>query len=67
MAKTVRVNYFDLEERTLQFAARIRNFLKTIPFSTSNVEDAKQLARSSGSVGANYIEANEFISKKILF
>jgi four helix bundle protein len=28
------------------------------------VEDAKQLLKASGSVGANYIEANEAISKK---
>ncbi len=64
MTKTVRINYYDLEERTLNFAAKVRNFLKVIPFSTSNIEDAKQLARSSGSVGANYIEANNFLSKK---
>ncbi len=30
----------------------------------SNVEDGKQLIKSSGSVGANYIEANEALSKK---
>ena len=30
----------------------------------ANIEDAKQVARSSGSVGANYIEANESLSKK---
>ena len=29
-----------------------------------NIEDGKQLVRSSGSVGANYIEANEALSKK---
>jgi len=29
-----------------------------------NIEDSKQLVRSSGSVGANYIEANESFSKK---
>ncbi len=28
------------------------------------MEDARQLVRSSGSVGANYIEANESLSKK---
>ena len=32
--------------------------------SISNFEDSKQLVRSSGSVGANYIEANESLSKK---
>lgn len=30
----------------------------------SNIEDGKQLIRSSGSIGANYIEANESLSKK---
>lgn len=29
-----------------------------------NIEDIKQVTRSSGSVGANYIEANESFSKK---
>ena len=30
----------------------------------ANIEDEKQLVRASGSVGANYIEANEALSKK---
>ncbi|PCH69662.1 MAG: four helix bundle protein [Bacteroidetes bacterium] len=30
----------------------------------TNIEDIKQLVRASGSVGANYIEANEALSKK---
>ena len=30
----------------------------------ANIEDGKQVIRSSGSVGANYIEANESLSKK---
>jgi len=55
---------FNLEERTYQFAKRVRIFLKKIPRTISNIEDGKQLARSSGSVGANYIEANEALSKK---
>ena len=55
---------FNLEERTYQFAKRVRIFLKKIPRTISNIEDGKQLARSSGSVGANYIEANESLSKK---
>ena len=37
-----------------------RNHLKTI----SNREYVKQIIRASGSVGANYIEANESLSKK---
>lgn len=35
-----------------------------LPKTISNIEDSKQLIRSSGSVGANYIEANEALSKK---
>ncbi|MEZ4778358.1 MAG: four helix bundle protein [Flavobacteriaceae bacterium] len=30
----------------------------------SNLEDGKQLVRSSGSIGANYIEANEKLGEK---
>jgi len=57
---------FDLEDRTLKFAKDVRRFVKQIPRSISVIEDGKQLIRSSGSVGANYIEANESLSKKDL-
>jgi four helix bundle protein len=55
---------FDLEERTFAFAKNVREFVKLLPRSAGNFEDTKQLVRSSGSVGANYIEANESLSKK---
>ena len=55
---------FDLEDRTLAFAKRVRGFVKRLPNSLANMEDGKQVVRSSGSVGANYIEANESLSKK---
>ncbi len=55
---------YDLEERSLKFAGRVRNFIKKIPKSIAIIEDGKQLVRSSGSIGANYIEANESLSKK---
>lgn len=55
---------YDLEERTLQFATASRAFVKRLPRTISNIEDAKQFIRASGSVGANYIEANESIGKK---
>jgi four helix bundle protein len=55
---------FDLEERTFLFAKRVRAFMKRIPRTLTNIEDGKQLVKSSGSVGANYIEANEALSKK---
>ena len=55
---------YDLEERTFQFAKSVRLFIKTLKKTIANIEDSKQLVRSSGSVGANYIEANESLSKK---
>ena len=55
---------FDLEERTFAFAKRVREFVKRLSKTIGNVEDSRQLIRSSGSVGANYIEANESLSKK---
>ena len=55
---------YDLEERTFNFAKKVRVFLKKIPKTIANIEDGKQLIRSSGSVAANYIEANEALSKK---
>lgn len=55
---------YDLEERTEVFARRVSGFVKNVPKGLSNVEYCVQLIRSSGSVGANYIEANEALSKK---
>lgn len=55
---------YDLEERTLNLAKNVRLFIKTLKPSYINIEDGKQVIRSSGSIGANYIEANEALSKK---
>lgn len=55
---------YDLEERTFIFAKDVRLFVKTLPKSISNTEDSRQVVRASGSVGANYREANEALSKK---
>jgi len=55
---------FDLEERTFEFARAVRDFVRQLPRTLSNIEDVKQLVRASASVGANYIEANESLSKK---
>ena len=56
--------YYDLEERTFQFAKKVRLFIKSLIKTVGNIEDSKQVIRSSGSIGANYIEANESLSKK---
>ncbi len=55
---------YDLEERTFLFAKDVRIFVKTLPKTTANIEDSRQLIKASGSVGANYREANESLGKK---
>ena len=59
-----RLPQYDLEDRTFEFAKKVRWFAKQLPKTVANMEDIKQVVRSSGSVGANYIEANESLSKK---
>lgn len=54
----------DLEDRTFQFAESVRAFVKLLPRTVSNGEDVRQLVRASGSVAANWIEADEALSKK---
>ena len=55
---------YDLEERTFRFARDVRDFLKRVKATIINTEYIKQLIRASGSVGSNYIEANEALGKK---
>ena len=55
---------YDLEDRTLQFAKQTIEFINKTPKTLPNIEICKQLVRSAGSVGANYIEANESLGKK---
>ena len=64
MSETINEKPYDLEERTFQFAKEVRLFVKTLPKTIANIEDGRQLIRASGSVGANYREANESLSKK---
>lgn len=58
------VRHYDLQQRTTLFAKRIRVFVKNLPRTYGNIEDIPQLIRSSGSIAANYIEANEALGKK---
>jgi len=53
-----------LEDRTFLFAESVRAFVKQLPRTISNTEDVRQLVRASGSVAANWIEADEALSKK---
>ena len=64
MTKNTNSKHYDLEDRTLEFAKRVRKFVKKLPKTIANQEDGRQLIKASGSVGANYIEANESLSKK---
>jgi four helix bundle protein len=64
MTKIRNSKTYDLEDRTLAFARNVRAFLKRLSNTPMNIEDGKQLLKASGSVGANYIEANEALSKK---
>ena len=43
MEKTEQSKKYDLEERTLAFAQKVRDFVKDLPKSISNNEDIKQL------------------------
>jgi four helix bundle protein len=55
---------YDLENRTFVFAKSVREYVKKLPKTQTNFEYSSQLIRSSGSVAANYIEANESLSRK---
>ncbi|MDP2939903.1 MAG: four helix bundle protein [Candidatus Omnitrophota bacterium] len=64
MSETQNPKPYDLGERTKKFAKSVREYVKSLFKTLTNIEDAKQLIKSSGSVGANYIEAEEALSKK---
>lgn len=58
------VSKYDLEDRTFRFAKNVRDYTKSVKLTPLNIDDIKQVIRSSGSIGANYIEANEALSSK---
>lgn len=60
----INTKQYDLEERTYEFARDVRVFVKKLQKTIANIEDGKQVIRSSGSMAANYIEANESLSRK---
>jgi four helix bundle protein len=64
MIKNENSKQYDLEERTFIFAKRAIKFCRALPKTVIDTEIGKQLVRSSTSVGANYIEANECLGKK---
>ena len=66
MAKWDHAARYGLEERTFEFARRCRAFVRGLPRTVTTEDDARQLVRSSGSVAANYIEANEALSRWVI-
>jgi four helix bundle protein len=64
MTEGERTKRFDLEDRALRFALRVRAFSKMLRRTIANQEDGRQLIRSSAAIGANYIEANEALGEK---
>jgi four helix bundle protein len=64
MEKAPNPKPYNLGERTKKFARRVRDYVKELAKTIASIEDAKQLIKASGSVGANYIEAEEALSKK---
>ena len=64
MTKKENSKRYDLEDRTFEFAKRVRAFVLRLTNTPANMEDRRQLIKASGSIGANYIEANEALSKK---
>ena len=64
MTKIQNTKHYDLEERTFQFARNVSLYVKQLPKNISNLEYGEQVIDSSGSVGSNYIEANESLSRK---
>jgi four helix bundle protein len=55
---------YDLAERTAVFAERVIDFLKTVPETAISRRLVDQLVGASTSIGANYCEADEAVSKK---
>lgn len=64
MSKAENSKRYDLEDRTYKFAVVCKEFCKKAEKNHINFDYVKQLLRSSSSVAANYIEANESLSKK---
>jgi four helix bundle protein len=55
---------FDLEERTAVFGEKIVRFSKRIPRGPANDRLINQIVGAGTSVGANFCEANDCVSKK---
>jgi len=64
MEKVQKTKIYDLEKRTLEYGKRIIHLCRSLSKDTINNTISSQLARSGTSLGANYREANETVTKK---
>jgi four helix bundle protein len=55
---------YDLEKRTARFGETVIDFAKTIPQGPTTDRIISQLIGAATSIGANYVEADDSISKK---
>ena len=55
---------YDLAERTAVFAEKVVCFARKLPMDPVTNPLISQVVRSAGSVGANYCEADDAVSKK---
>jgi four helix bundle protein len=55
---------FDLEERTARFAEAVIRFCREVPKNVITEPLIRQAVKSSTSVGANYCEADDSVSRK---
>jgi four helix bundle protein len=55
---------YDLEERTARFGEAVIDFAKAIPQDAVTYRIISQLVGAATSVGANYVEADDAVSKK---
>lgn len=55
---------YDLEERTARFGEAVIDFAKMIPQGPTTYRIISQLVGAGTSVGANYVEADDSVSKK---
>jgi four helix bundle protein len=58
------VKEFDLEKRTTEFAKAVIRLCTKLPKNVINNRMVDQVVGSSGSIGANYREANDSIGEK---
>jgi len=56
----------ELEHRCLKYAKDVRDYCRTLKFDLINKVYISQIVRSSSSIGANYIEANEKLGRQDL-